>query len=218
MTTTDRRLHVKLKTAKGRSTASQQWISRQLNDPYVGKAIDQGYRSRAAFKLMEIDDKYKLLKPGARVVDLGAAPGGWTQVAVERKCGLVVALDIIEMAPIPGATVLQADFLDPKAPAKLEAALGGKVDVVLSDMAPSTTGHRETDHMRIVILVEAAIEFMGQTLRKGGSFVAKFRQGPDEVNIFNATKPRFTRIVRVKPPASRSESSEFYIVALGFKG
>jgi 23S rRNA (uridine2552-2'-O)-methyltransferase len=215
---TERRLHVKLKTAKGRSTASQQWISRQLNDPYVGKAIDQGYRSRAAFKLMEIDDKYKLLKKGTRVVDLGAAPGGWTQVAVERGCGVVVALDILEMAPIAGATVLQADFLDAKAPAKLEAVLGGKVDVVLSDMAPSTTGHRETDHMRIVILVEAAIEFMTHTLRKGGAFVAKFRQGPDEVNIFNATKTRFDKIVRVKPPASRSESSEFYIVAIGFKG
>ncbi len=215
---TERRLHVKLKTAKGRSTASQQWISRQLNDPYVGKAIDQGYRSRAAFKLMEIDDKYKLLKKGTRVVDLGAAPGGWTQVAVERGCGMVVALDILEMAPIAGATVLQADFLDAKAPAKLEAVLGGKVDVVLSDMAPSTTGHRETDHMRIVILVEAAIEFMAHTLRKGGAFVAKFRQGPDEVNIFKATQTRFNKVVRVKPPASRSESSEFYIVAIGFKG
>ncbi len=215
---TERRLHVKLKTAKGRSTASQQWISRQLNDPYVGKAIDQGYRSRAAFKLMEIDDKYKLLKKGTRVVDLGAAPGGWTQVAVERGCGMVVALDILEMAPIAGATVLQADFLDPKAPAKLEAVLGGKVDVVLSDMAPSTTGHRETDHMRIVILVEAAIEFMAHTLRKGGAFVAKFRQGPDEVNIFKATQTRFNKVVRVKPPASRSESSEFYLVAIGFKG
>jgi 23S rRNA (uridine2552-2'-O)-methyltransferase len=215
---TERRLHVKLKTAKGRSAASQQWISRQLNDPYVGKAIDQGYRSRAAFKLMEIDDKYKLLKKGSRVVDLGAAPGGWTQVAVERGCGKVVALDILEMAPVAGATVLQADFLDPKAPAKLEEVLGGKVDVVLSDMAPSTTGHRETDHMRIVILVEAAIEFMAHTLRKGGAFVAKFRQGPDEVNIFNATKTRFDKVVRVKPPASRSESSEFYIVAIGFKG
>jgi len=215
---TERRLHVKLKTAKGRSTASQQWISRQLNDPYVGKAIDQGYRSRAAFKLMEIDDKYRLLKKGTRVVDLGAAPGGWTQVAVERGCGMVVALDILEMAPIAGATVLQADFLDAKAPAKLEAALGGKVDVVLSDMAPSTTGHRETDHMRIVILVEAAVEFAVQTLRKGGAFVAKFRQGPDEVNIFKATQTRFAKVVRMKPPASRSESSEFYLVATGFKG
>lgn len=215
---TERRLHVKLKTAKGRSTASQQWISRQLNDPYVGKAIDQGYRSRAAFKLMEIDDKYKLLKKGTRVVDLGAAPGGWTQVAVERGCGMVVALDILEMAPIAGATVLQADFLDAKAPAKLEAVLGGKVDVVLSDMAPSTTGHRETDHMRIVILVEAAIEFAVHTLRKGGAFVAKFRQGPDEVNIFKATQTRFAKVVRMKPPASRSESSEFYLVATGFKG
>ncbi|MBL8832645.1 MAG: RlmE family RNA methyltransferase [Rhodospirillales bacterium] len=215
---TERRLHVKLKTAKGRSTASQQWISRQLNDPYVGKAIDQGYRSRAAFKLMEIDDKYRLLKKGTRVVDLGAAPGGWTQVAVERGCGMVVALDILEMAPIAGATVLQADFLDAKAPAKLEAVLGGKVDVVLSDMAPSTTGHRETDHMRIVILVEAAVEFAVQTLRKGGAFVAKFRQGPDEVNIFKATQTRFAKVVRMKPPASRSESSEFYLVATGFKG
>jgi 23S rRNA (uridine2552-2'-O)-methyltransferase len=216
--TTDRRLYVKMKTAKGRSVASQKWISRQLNDPYVGKAKDQGYRSRAAFKLIEIDDKYKLLKPGIRVVDLGAAPGGWTQVAVERGCAPVIALDIIEMAPLAGATVLQADFLDAGAPAKLEAAMGGKADLVLSDMAPSTTGHRETDQVRIAGLVEAALDFACTALRRGGNFVAKLRQGPDEPAIAKAAQARFAKVVRMKPPASRAESSEFFLVCTGFKG
>jgi 23S rRNA (uridine2552-2'-O)-methyltransferase len=215
---TERRLYVKLKTAKGRTTAQQQWISRQLNDPYVGMAIDQGYRSRAAFKLIEIDAKYKFLKPGAKVVDLGAAPGGWTQVAVERGCGRGVALDILEMAPIAGAIVMQADFLDAAAPAKLEALLDGKVDLVLSDMAPSTTGHRETDHLRIAALVEAAIEFAAQTLRKGGNFVSKFRQGQEEQMLIKLAQRHFTKVVRIKPPSSRSESSELFLVATGFKG
>jgi 23S rRNA (uridine2552-2'-O)-methyltransferase len=215
---TERRLYVKLKTAKGRTTAQQQWISRQLNDPYVGMAKDQGYRSRAAFKLIEIDAKYKFLKPGVKVVDLGAAPGGWTQVAVERGCSPVVALDILEMAPLAGASVLQADFLDPAAPGKLLALLDGKVDLVLSDMAPSTTGHRETDHLRIAALVEAAIDFAAQTLRQGGNFVSKFRQGQEEQMLIKLAQRHFKKVVRIKPPSSRSESSELFIVASGFKG
>jgi len=216
--TTDRRLYVKMKTAKGRSVASQKWISRQLNDPYVGKAKDQGYRSRAAFKLIEIDDKYKLLKPGIRVVDLGAAPGGWTQVAVERGCAPVIALDIIEMAPLAGATVLQADFLDAGAPAKLEAAMGGKADLVLSDMAPNTTGHNATDHLRIIALAELALEFAVKVLAPGGAFVAKVFQGGSEKQMLAPMKQLFASVRHAKPPASRKESSELYVVATGFRG
>ncbi len=215
---TDRRLYVKLKTAKGRTTAQQQWISRQLNDPYVGMAKDQGYRSRAAFKLIEIDAKYKFLKPGAKVVDLGAAPGGWTQVAVERGCTTVIALDILEMAPLAGAHVLKADFLDPAAPGMIEKLLDGKVDLVLSDMAPSTTGHRETDHLRIAALVEAAIDFAVAVLRPGGNFVTKFRQGQEEQALIKHAQRHFAKVVRMKPPSSRAESSELFLVSTGFKG
>jgi 23S rRNA (uridine2552-2'-O)-methyltransferase len=215
---TERRLYVKLKTAKGRTTAQQQWISRQLNDPYVGMAKDQGYRSRAAFKLIEIDAKYKFLKPGAKVVDLGAAPGGWTQVAVERGCTTVIALDILEMAPLAGAHVLKADFLDPAAPGMIEKLLDSKVDLVLSDMAPSTTGHRETDHLRIAALVEAAIDFAVAVLRPGGNFVTKFRQGQEEQALIKHAQRHFAKVVRMKPPSSRAESSELFLVSTGFKG
>ncbi len=215
---TERRLYVKLKTAKGRTTAQQQWISRQLNDPYVGMAKDQGYRSRAAFKLIEIDAKYKFLKPGTKVVDLGAAPGGWTQVAVERGCTTVIALDILEMAPLAGAQVLKADFLDPSAPGMIEKLLDGKVDLVLSDMAPSTTGHRETDHLRIAALVEAAIDFAVAVLRPGGNFVTKFRQGQEEQALIKHAQRHFAKVVRMKPPSSRAESSELFLVSTGFKG
>jgi 23S rRNA (uridine2552-2'-O)-methyltransferase len=215
---TERRLYVKLKTAKGRTTAQQQWISRQLNDPYVGMAKDQGYRSRAAFKLIEIDAKYKFLKAGAKVVDLGAAPGGWTQVAVERGCSTVIALDILEMAPLAGARMLQADFLDPAAPGMIEKLLDGKVDLVLSDMAPSTTGHRETDHLRIAALVEAAIDFAAAVLRPGGNFVTKFRQGQEEQALIKHAQRHFAKVVRMKPPSSRAESSELFLVSTGFKG
>ena len=215
---TERRLSVKLKTAKGRTTAQQQWISRQLNDPYVGMAKDQGYRSRAAFKLIEIDAKYKFLKAGAKVVDLGAAPGGWTQVAVERGCSTVIALDILEMAPLAGARMLQADFLDPAAPGMIEKLLDGKVDLVLSDMAPSTTGHRETDHLRIAALVEAAIDFAAAVLRPGGNFVTKFRQGQEEQALIKHAQRHFAKVVRMKPPSSRAESSELFLVSTGFKG
>ncbi|MFM7346541.1 MAG: RlmE family RNA methyltransferase [Tagaea sp.] len=215
---TDKRLAERLKTAKGRSVSQQNWLRRQLNDPYVAKARDAGYRSRAAFKLVEIDAKARILRPGLKVVDLGAAPGGWTQVAIERKAASVVALDILEMDQLAGAIVLRADFLGPAASGLVRDALGGPADVVLSDMAPPTTGHRETDHLRIVTLVEAAFEFACETLRPGGAFVAKLRQGAEEQKLLKAVQARFAKLQRIKPPASRAESAEFYIAATGFKG
>ncbi|MCA3248323.1 MAG: RlmE family RNA methyltransferase [Tagaea sp.] len=215
---TDKRLAERLKTAKGRSVSQQNWLRRQLNDPYVAKARDAGYRSRAAFKLVEIDAKARILRPGLKVVDLGAAPGGWTQVAIERKAASVVALDILEMDQLAGAIVLRADFLGPAASGLVRDALGGPADLVLSDMAPPTTGHRETDHLRIVTLVEAAFEFACETLRPGGAFVAKLRQGAEEQKLLKAVQARFAKLQRIKPPASRAESAEFYIAATGFKG
>lgn len=215
---TDKRLAERLKTAKGRSVSQQNWLRRQLNDPYVAKARDAGYRSRAAFKLVEIDAKARILRPGLKVVDLGAAPGGWTQVAIERKAASVVALDILEMDQLAGAIVLRADFLGPAASGLVRDALGGPADLVLSDMAPPTTGHRETDHLRIVTLVEAAFEFACETLRSGGAFVAKLRQGAEEQKLLKAVQARFAKLQRIKPPASRAESAEFYIAATGFKG
>lgn len=215
---TDKRLAERLKTAKGRSVSQQNWLRRQLNDPYVAKARDAGYRSRAAFKLVEIDAKARILRPGLKVVDLGAAPGGWTQVAIERKAASVVALDILEMDQLAGAIVLRADFLGPAASGLVRDALGGPADLVLSDMAPPTTGHRETDHLRIVTLVEAAFEFACETLRRGGAFVAKLRQGAEEQKLLKAVQARFAKLQRIKPPASRAESAEFYIAATGFKG
>ena len=218
----DVRLAERLKTAKGRSLSSQRWLGRQLNDPYVAAAKRKGYRSRAAFKLIEIDDKFRLLKPGARVVDLGAAPGGWTQVAVARVeagegGGKVVALDIEAMDPLPGAIVLRADFLDPVASAKAKAALDGPVDVVLTDMAASATGHRETDHLRVMALAEAALAFACETLRAGGAFVAKLRQGAGEAAFVEEARQRFANVRRYKPASSRAESAEFYLVATGFR-
>ena len=215
---TDKRLAERLKTAKGRSVSQQNWLRRQLNDPYVAKARDAGYRSRAAFKLVEIDAKARILRPGLKVVDLGAAPGGWTQVAIERKAASVVALDILEMDQLAGAIVLRADFLGPAASGLVRDALGGPADLLLSDMAPPTTGHRETDHLRIVTLVEAAFEFACETLRPGGAFVAKLRQGAEEQKLLKAVQARFAKLQRIKPPASRAESAEFYIAATGFKG
>jgi 23S rRNA (uridine2552-2'-O)-methyltransferase len=218
-----RRLAQRVKTAKGRPIGSSEWLRRQLNDPYVQEAKQRGYRSRAAFKLIEIDDKAHLLKPGQRVVDLGAAPGGWTQVAVEKVKSLegkgrVVAADIAEMGAIPGATVLRLDFLDDRAPATVRAALDGPVDVVLSDMAPSTTGHPETDHLRVMNLAEAALLFAREVLRPGGAFVVKIFQGGTEQAYAQELRGAFATVRRVKPPASRSDSSEFYFVATGFKG
>jgi 23S rRNA (uridine2552-2'-O)-methyltransferase len=218
-----RRLSQRVKTAKGRPIGSSEWLRRQLNDPYVQEAKQRGYRSRAAFKLIEIDDKAHLLKPGQRVVDLGAAPGGWTQVAVEKVKaqggpGRVVAADIAEMGAIPGATVLRLDFLDDRAPAAVRAALDGPVDVVLSDMAPSTTGHPETDHLRVMNLGEAALLFAREVLRPGGAFVVKIFQGGTEQAFAQELRGAFATVRRIKPPASRSDSAEFYFVATGYKG
>lgn len=213
-----KRLAERLKTAKGRTVSQQNWLRRHLNDPYVEKAKDAGYRSRAAFKLIEIDAKARLFRPGMKVVDLGAAPGGWTQVVLERKAGTVVALDILEMDQLAGATILRADFLDPQGADLAKQALGGPADLVLSDMAPSTTGHRETDHLRIVTLVEAAFEFACEVLKPGGAFVAKLRQGAEEQKLLKSIQARFAKLQRFKPPSSRAESAEFYIAATGFKG
>jgi 23S rRNA (uridine2552-2'-O)-methyltransferase len=217
----DRRgLAVRVKTARGRTVSSTRWLQRQLNDPYVAAAKREGYRSRAAFKLLEVDEKYRLLKRGGRVVDLGAAPGGWTQVAVARvgPSGKVVALDIGEMAPVPGAEVLHGDFTDPAVEAHLRDVLGGPADLVLSDMSPPTTGHGPTDHIRIVALTEAALDFAETTLAPGGAFVAKVFQGGAAKELLDRLKQRFAAVRHVKPPASRKESPELYVVATGFKG
>ncbi|MBX6746408.1 MAG: RlmE family RNA methyltransferase [Acetobacteraceae bacterium] len=215
-----RGLSTRLRTAKGRSAASQRWLERQLNDPYVRAAQSRGFRSRAAFKLLEMDEKYRLLKPGSRVVDLGAAPGGWTQVAVEKAGpkGRVVALDLLAMDPVPGATVLQGDFQDAAAEQAVLAALDGPADLVLSDMAPNTTGHAATDHLRIIALAELALDFALKVLSPGGGFVAKVFQGGSEKGLLDTLKRNFTAVRHVKPPASRKDSSELYVVATGFRG
>jgi 23S rRNA (uridine2552-2'-O)-methyltransferase len=213
-----RSLSVSLRTARGRTVASQQWLSRQLNDPYVAAARAQGWRSRAAFKLIELDERFHLLKPGQRILDLGAAPGGWTQVVVQRGAGQVVALDLLPMDPVPGATVLQGDFSDDDMPERLLALLGGKVDLVLSDMAPNTTGHAATDHLRIIALAELALDFAVKVLAPGGGFVAKVFQGGTEREMLTPMKRLFSRVRHAKPPASRKESSEQYVVATGFHG
>lgn len=200
--------------------SSKRWLERQLNDPYVAEAGRRGYRSRAAFKLTQIDDKHGFLKPGARIIDLGAAPGGWVQVAVERvgSEGVVVGIDLREIDPIPGSVLLLGDFLDDDAPDRLREALDGKADVVLSDMAAPSTGHAGTDHLRIMALAEAALDFALDVLAPGGAFVAKVLQGGSERELLNALKRNFAKVAHVKPPASRKESSELYVVASGFKG
>jgi 23S rRNA (uridine2552-2'-O)-methyltransferase len=213
-----RALSVRLRTAEGRSVGSQRWLARQLNDPYVAAARAQGYRSRAAFKLIEMDDKYRLLRRGVRVVDLGAAPGGWTQVAVDRGAAQVVGLDLLPIDPVPGATFLQGDFLDPDMPERLRALMGGPADIVLSDMAPNTTGHSATDHIRIVALAELAFDFSRLVLAPGGAFVAKVFQGGSEKDLLAPMKRAFATVRHVKPPASRKESSELYVVATGYRG
>jgi 23S rRNA (uridine2552-2'-O)-methyltransferase len=223
-----RQATVKVRDARRKRATSQRWLQRQLNDPYVAAAQREGYRSRAAFKLIEIDDKAHLLKPGQRVVDLGAAPGGWTQVAVARvhadrpgggpKGGQVVALDILDMPSVPGATVVKEDFLAEGADTRLMALLEGPVDVVLSDLSPNTTGHAPTDHLRIVGLVEAALDFACRVLAPGGAFVAKVFQGGTEAELLTRLRARFDKVSHVKPPASRSDSKEVYVVATGFKG
>lgn len=221
-----RQTAIRVKTAKRRSAASTQWLARQLNDPYVGEAKRQGYRSRAAFKLLQLDDRFHFLRPGRRVVDLGCAPGGWTQVAVERvkpgdgKHGLgrIVGVDILAMDPVPGATIVELDFLDPTAPERLKALLAGPADLVLSDMAAPTTGHASTDHIRIVALAEAAFDFARAALVPGGIFLCKVFQGGAEGDLLAALKRDFTTVRHAKPPASRAESAEVYVVAMGFRG
>ena len=210
----------KLKPGKQRTASSRAWLERQINDPYVARAKREGFRSRAAYKLAEIDDKFHLLKPGARVVDLGAAPGGWSEIAARRvgPSGRVVALDILEMKPIAGIDFLQLDFLDESAPAKLKTLLGGKVDVVISDMAANATGHRQTDHLRIMALAEAAALFAREVLAPGGAFVCKVLQGGTESSLLAELKRDFETVKHVKPPASRSDSAELYLLARGFRG
>jgi len=210
-------LKVKLKRAKGRTVSSQRWLERQLNDPYVREAKTKGYRSRAAFKLVELDRKFRFLKKGARVLDLGAAPGGWTQVAVARGAH-IVAMDILPMEPIAGAEVLQLDMLAPETPDKLKAALGGPADLVLSDMAAPTTGHRATDHIRTVALLEAGLDLASEVLAPGGAFVGKVFQGGATGDLLARIKRDFREVKHVKPPASRAESVELYLVAMGFRG
>jgi 23S rRNA (uridine2552-2'-O)-methyltransferase len=213
-----RKLTVNVKTAKKRSPASAEWLRRQLNDPYVVAAKQQGWRSRAAFKLLELDDRFHVIQRGARVLDLGAAPGGWTQVAVRRGAGAVVGVDLLPMDPIPGSTLLLGDFNDPDMPERLAAALGGTADLVLSDMAPNTTGHAGTDHLRIMALAELAAAFAREVLAPDGAFVAKVFQGGSERAMLEALKRDFTSVRHAKPPASRKESSELYVVAMGFRG
>jgi len=219
-----RQLRVTLKTARRRSASSQRWLERQLNDPYVAAAKREGWRSRAAFKLIEIDDKYRILKPGQRVIDLGAAPGGWTQVAALRVKavegrGQVIGIDYLPVDPIPGATILELDFLADDAPHKLKALLrDGGADVVLSDMAAPTTGHASTDHLRIMALAEAAAEFAGEVLAPGGVFLAKVFQGGTERALLDMLKRDFAIVRHVKPKASRADSAELYVLATGFRG
>jgi 23S rRNA (uridine2552-2'-O)-methyltransferase len=208
---------VSLRTSAGRSTSQQAWLRRQLNDPYVAAARAQGYRSRAAFKLIELDDRYKIITKGARVVDLGAAPGGWTQVAIQRGAASVVGVDLLPIDEIAGATLLTGDFNDEDMPARLAALLGGKADLVLSDMAPNTSGHAPTDHLRIMALAELALEFATQILTPGGGFVTKLFQGGSEKTMLTTLKQRFEKVRHAKPPASRKDSSELYVVATGFR-
>jgi 23S rRNA (uridine2552-2'-O)-methyltransferase len=217
-----RALKVRVKSGKGRKLSSKLWLERQLNDPYVARAKREGLRSRAAYKLMEIDDKAKLLKRGVRVIDLGAAPGGWSQAAAKRVGapgqGRVVAIDLLAMEPLAGVDFAQLDFLDAAAPEKLKAMLGGPADVVMSDMAANATGHRKTDHIKIVALVEAAAEFAREVLAPGGAFLAKVLQGGTEGALLANLKRDFETVKHVKPAASRSDSSELYLLAVGYRG
>jgi len=208
----------RLKTAKSRTPSQQAWLERQINDPFSAAARAHGYRSRAAFKLAEIDDRLKLLRPGARVIDLGLAPGGWTQVALERGVTDIAGVDLLPVDPLPPAHILQMDFTDPECGPKLMALLGGAPDVVLSDMAPNTVGHRQTDHLRIVGLIEAAADFAVQVLKPGGAFVTKAFQGGETAALIAELKRHFVQVRNLKPKASRADSSEVYIAATGFKG
>ena len=209
----------RVKTAKGRKVGSTKWLERQLNDPYVKRAKAEGFRSRAAYKLSELDDRFSLLKGVERVVDLGVAPGGWTQVVRKRAPkARVVGIDLLPMDPVPGATLLQGDFQDAAAERAVLEALDGPADLVLSDMAPNTTGHGATDHLRIMALAELALDFAFKVLAPGGAFVAKVFQGGSERALLEAMKRRFAAVRHAKPPASRKDSAELYVVATGFKG
>ncbi len=224
----DRALKVRVKTAKGRKLSSTRWLQRQLNDPYVQRAKKDGYRGRAAYKILEIDDRFRFLVPGARVVDLGCAPGGWCQVAVHRvnalggksgkARGTVLGVDLQEVEPIAGTDLMQLDFLDQGADEAVEARLGGQADVVLSDMAAAASGHRQTDHIKIMALAEAAAQFAFDVLAPGGAFVAKVLQGGTEGELLALLKRHFTKVQHFKPPASRKDSAEMFVVATGFRG
>jgi 23S rRNA (uridine2552-2'-O)-methyltransferase len=223
-----RDLKVKVKSARGRTLSSTRWLQRQLNDPYVKRAIAEGYRGRAAYKIMELDDRYRFLVPGARIVDLGCAPGGWLQVAVKRvnvqgekqgkRNGRVLGVDLQEVEPVPGAEVHQLDFMDEGADDQVKAWLDGKADVVMSDMAASSSGHKQTDHLKIISLCEAAAYFAFDVLEEGGTFVAKVLAGGAEGDLQKLLKQKFTKVANVKPPASRSDSSEKFVIATGFRG
>ena len=215
-----RTLKQRVKTAHKRSLSSQKWLERQLNDPYVARAKREGYRSRAAFKLLEIDEKFHILKPGQRVVDLGAAPGGWSQIAARKvgPKGKVVGIDLLPIDPMPGVEFIQLDFLDESAPGKLIELLGGQADIVMSDMAANTTGHKKTDHLRIMGLAEAAIYFAREILAPGGVFIAKVFQGGTEGQLLADLKRDFAVVRHVKPAASRADSAELYVMATGFRG
>jgi 23S rRNA (uridine2552-2'-O)-methyltransferase len=217
-----RGLTERVKTARKRTASSTRWLERQLNDPYVAEARKRGYRSRAAFKLLQMDERFHFLKAGARVVDLGAAPGGWIQVAGEQVLkngkGKIVGIDIQEMEPIPGATILHLDFMSEEAPAKLKALLQGAADIVLSDMAAPATGHQQTDHLKIMALAETAYQFAVEVLAPGGVFIAKVLQGGATGDILKTLKRDFAEVRHVKPAASRKDSAEIYVVALGFRG
>jgi len=211
-----------VKSDGSRTPAQKRWLERQLNDPYVARAKREGWRSRAAYKLIELDDKYRLLRPGARLVDLGAAPGGWSQVAAKRVGvaegrGRVIAIDLLDMPPISGVDFLRLDFLDPEAPERLRAMLGGEADLVLSDMAANATGHRQTDHLRIMALAEAAAAFACEVLKPGGGFLCKVLRGGTEGTLLAALKRDFAQVRHVKPAASRSDSAELYLLATGFR-
>ena len=223
-----RDLRVKVKTARGRKLSSTLWLERQLNDPYVKRAQADGYRGRAAYKILELDDKFRFLVPGARVVDLGCAPGGWCQVAVKRinalgkrqgkKVGTILGVDLQEVESIPGADIHVLDFMEDDADAKVKAWLNGPADVVMSDMAAASSGHKQTDHLRIIALCEAAAYFAFDVLTPGGTFVAKVLAGGAESELQALLKQKFTKVINMKPPASRSSSSEKFVVATGFRG
>ena len=207
----------RLKTAKMRTPSQQAWLNRQINDPFAAAARAQGYRSRAAFKLIEIDDRFHLIRRGVRILDLGCAPGGWLQVATQRGAGAVVGVDLLPVDPVPGAVILQGDFTDPAIAPEMLRHLGGAPDLVLSDMAPNTVGHKQTDHLRIVGLIEAAAEFAIETLVPGGTFVSKAFQGGETQDVLARLKERFASVRHVKPKASRTDSSEVFLVATGRK-